>query len=104
VNAHYGKAFCRDGLFGCFHMAGLFVRRAVCRWPGGGVHIIKLAAGLRPAGISKVLSVDLRVCVLAAVSAGATHREAGERFRLVSAHSSFVRLINSPKASSKKKP
>jgi transposase len=30
--------------------------------------------------MSKALSVDLRVRVLAAVAAGATHREAGERF------------------------
>ncbi len=30
--------------------------------------------------MSKALSVDLRVRVLAAVSAGATHREAAERF------------------------
>jgi transposase len=30
--------------------------------------------------MSKALSVDLRVRVLAAVSAGASHREAGERF------------------------
>lgn len=30
--------------------------------------------------MSKALSVDLRIRVLAAVEAGATHREAGERF------------------------
>ena len=30
--------------------------------------------------MSKALSLDLRVRVLAAVEAGATHREAGERF------------------------
>ena len=30
--------------------------------------------------MSKALSIDLRVRVLAAVAAGATHREAGERF------------------------
>ena len=34
----------------------------------------------RPAGTSTALSPDLRVRVLAAVEAGATHREAGERF------------------------
>ncbi len=30
--------------------------------------------------MSKALSIDLRIRVLAAVAAGATHREAGERF------------------------
>ena len=34
----------------------------------------------RPAGLSRALSVDLRIRVLASVAAGATHREAGERF------------------------
>jgi transposase len=33
-----------------------------------------------PAGMSKALSLDLRVRVLAAVQAGATHREAADRF------------------------
>src|SRR3954454_15274979 len=39
-----------------------------------------LSAGRRQADMSKALSVDLRVRVLAAVSAGATHREAADRF------------------------
>src|SRR6516225_2371067 len=34
----------------------------------------------RPADMSKALSLDLRVRVLASVHAGATHREAAERF------------------------
>ena len=36
---------------------------------------------LRPAGMSKALSVDLRVRVLAAVARGLTHRQAGEQVR-----------------------
>jgi transposase len=35
-----------------------------------------------PAGMSKALSLDLRVRVLAALAQGASHREAGERFRV----------------------
>jgi transposase len=37
-----------------------------------------LSAGWRPADLSRALSVDLRVRVLAAVSDGLTHRQAGE--------------------------
>ena len=36
--------------------------------------------------MSKALSLDLRVRVLAAVQAGATHRQAGERFDDLSNH------------------
>ena len=40
----------------------------------------RLSAGWRPADMSRALSVDLRVRVLAAVASGLTHRQAGERF------------------------
>jgi len=42
--------------------------------------------------MSKALSVDLRVRVLAAVAAGATHREAGERFGVSAASVSRWRM------------
>lgn len=43
--------------------------------------------------MSKALSVDLRVRVLAAVSAGASHREAGDRFGVSAASVSRWRAL-----------
>ncbi len=43
--------------------------------------------------MSKALSVDLRVRVLAAVAAGASHREAGERFGVSAASVSRWRTL-----------
>jgi transposase len=49
--------------------------------------------GRRPADMSKALSLDLRVRVLAAVEAGASHREAGERFGVSAASVSRWRRL-----------
>lgn len=48
--------------------------------------------------MSKALSVDLRVRVLAAVSAGATHREAAERFGVSAASVSGGEICNFARA------
>src|SRR5580698_9559077 len=50
------------------------------RFPNRGISDSGRLPDRRPAGMSKALSIDLRVRVLAAVHAGATHREAAERF------------------------
>src|ERR1700722_2566713 len=50
------------------------------RFPNRGISDSGRLPDRRPAGMSKALSIDLRGRVLAAVHAGATHREAAERF------------------------
>ena len=52
-----------------------------------------LSAGWRPAGMSKALPVDLRVRVLAAVAAGLSHRQVGERFGVSAASVSRWRKL-----------
>lgn len=46
--------------------------------------------------MSRALSVDLRIRVLAAVNGGASHREAAERFGVSAASVRAPRLIETP--------
>src|SRR5579885_1471875 len=58
----------------------------------------------RPAGMSKALSVDLRVRVLAAVAAGASHREAAARFGVSAASVSRWRTLEREQGTPKPGP
>lgn len=48
--------------------------------------------------MSKALSLDLRVRVLAAVASGATHREAAERFGVSAARAESYHVASYPAA------
>jgi transposase len=70
----------------------------------GGVHIIKLLPGWRPAEMAEPLSMDLRRRVLAAIAEGVSGRSAGRRFGVSASSVSRWRALERTQGDATPKP